>query len=311
MRTFFAILVLGLVLPLAACSGDDDGGALLFDVPDPPAGGIQIASPTFTVPGSSEVFMCMRIPYEVTEDLFIQSILGYQADGGHHSLIYYVDANSPNEEAPHECNELDMADLRFVGVGTGYGHGIAMPPGKALRVPAGKRIFIQSHYVNLEADERLVQDVLNLELTPADEVDQILGSFANVDLTFELPPGEETTRVLECSPPHEIKVPWLLPHMHEWGSHFKLEVEFAGGTTEVIYDGGWDAALRDDFPILDQEPHLTIGPDDIIRTTCTWQNTEQETMLFPKEMCASFMVYYPSETGGMLVCDETGNTFEL
>jgi hypothetical protein len=313
MRTYLAALVLFLAAPLAACTGgdDDDGSDLLFEVPDPPAGGIQIATPPFTVPGSSEVFMCMRIPYEVTEDLYIQSLTGYQAEGGHHSLIYYVDENSPNEEAPHECNELDMADLRFVGVGTGYGHGIAMPPGKVLRVPAGKRIFVQSHYLNLEAEERLVQDVLNIELTPAEQVDQVLGSYANVDLTFELPPNQETTRTIECSPPTEITVPWMLPHMHEWGSQFKLEVEFAEGGTQVVFDDGWDAALRDDFPILDFEPHLTIGPDDVIRTTCTWQNTEAQTMLFPKEMCATFMVYYPSATGSMMVCDESGDNFEL
>jgi hypothetical protein len=311
MRTCFAILVL--VLPLAACSGDGDGddGATLFDVPDPPPGGAQLVSPTFTVPAGSETFMCMRFPYEVTETMYVQSSTAYQAEGGHHSMLFYVEGSTPLIDEPHECDESDMQNLRFVGVGTGYGYGIDMPDGYVLEIPAGARLYTQSHYVNLEPEEVLVQDVINLELVPADEVTDKLGSYVNVDLTLELPPGEETTRVLNCKPPHEINIPFFIPHMHEWGSHMKLEVERAGGAIETIWDGGWDEALRDDFPILDYDPHVTVGPNDTIRTTCTWQNTEAEAMLFPKEMCATFMLYYPSEDGAMVVCDETGANFEL
>jgi hypothetical protein len=55
-------------------------------VEEPPPGGVQIVSPTFEVAATTEVFMCMRIPFEVTGDLYVQASKAWQVTGGHHAM---------------------------------------------------------------------------------------------------------------------------------------------------------------------------------------------------------------------------------
>jgi hypothetical protein len=286
----------------------DDG--IIVDVPPPPSGAKRLVTPTFQVEGGTEVVMCMRVPFEVTEDLYVNSTVAYQATGGHHSMLYYTPPGQPplNDE-PHECEGSDMSGLRFIGVGTAYGLGIALPKGMALKIPAGGKIYTQSHYLNTGSEPRMGQDVLDLMTIPAAEVEQIAGTYAEVDLSLELPANAETTRTIDCNVPIEMTVPWMFPHMHEWGFHAKLEV-VVGGVTKTVFDSDWDEALRDHFPVIEFEPHLKLTPADRIITTCTWRNTSSTPLLFPREMCATFMPFYPSATGALLACDETGKNFE-
>jgi hypothetical protein len=286
----------------------DDG--IIVDVPPAPSGAKRLVTPTFPVEGGTEVFMCMRVPFEVKEDLYVNSSLAYQATGGHHSMLYYTPPEQlPLKDEPHECEDSDMGNIRFIGVGTGDGVGISLPKGMALKIPAGAKIYTQSHYLNTGSERMIAQDVLDLITIPAAEVEQVAGAFTEVDLGLELPANAETTRKIDCTAPTEMTVPWMIPHMHELGFHIKLEI-VSNGVTSTVYETPWEEALRDHFPVVEFEPHLKLTPADRIVTTCTWRNTKSTPLLFPAEMCATFMPFYPSANGAMLACDETGKHFE-
>lgn len=309
----FACVALGAVCALG-CSDTPDGGddhddLIRDDLPEQPADAVRMVSPTFDVGSGEEVFMCMRIPHELTEDLWVIQSNAYQVEGGHHSMLFYTVGNTPVREEPHECDETDMGNVRFVGVGTADGGGITLPEGVAFKIPAGAKIFTQSHYLNLADHDIVAQDVVDLRVIPKSEVQEIAGAFTQVDLGLDLPQGEDTTRVLNCTAPMDMKVPWMIPHMHEWGLHFTLEVEI-GGERTTVYDSDWDETLRDDFPLSHFTPHLSLTPQDQIITTCTWRNTSGRRLLFPAEMCATFMAFYPSPDGALLACDETGEHFQ-
>lgn len=311
MRTLARLVGFSLLAGLAACGGAEDGASdKLVDAPDPPEGGAQVLSPRYKVPAGREVFMCMRMPFEVTQDLYVQRTTIYQVEGGHHSIVYYRTSTAPVRDEPHECDDSDMTDLRPIAIGTARGTGIELPPGIALKVPKGARLYQQSHYLNLSDREVEVQDAANLELLRADAVTDIAGMYTQVDLGFELPAGQETTRTVDCALPHAMTVPWLFGHMHEMGTHFKVEIT-QDGRTETVLDSEWEAALRDAAPKVEFSPHLALDAADRMKTTCTWRNPEPESVFFPKEMCATFAVYYPSTDGAMYVCDETGETFPL
>jgi hypothetical protein len=301
-------VILGTALS-TGCSDDGTIDPIRDDLPAPPEGGVRLISPTFTVDAGTEVFMCMRLPFEVTEDLHVNSSVAYQVQGGHHSMLYYTTGTQPMRDEPHECDDSDMSNIRFIGVGTADGVGISLPPGLALRVPKGARIYSQSHYLNASDSPIVAQDVVDLDLLTAAELEQVAGAFTQVDLGLDLPPDEDTTRVIDCTAPREMSVPWMLPHMHEQGLRFKLEVIIDGEST-TVYESDWNEALRDHFPILEFEPHLTLTTADRIRTTCTWRNTSGRRLLFPAEMCATFMPFYPSPNGALLACDENGSHFE-
>lgn len=297
-------------LALAGCSEDDGSGQpekLRADIPDPGPGGVQMISPAFEIPPGEEVFMCMRLAYSPDRDLYINSSNIYQSHNGHHTLVFYSNNSAGVDPEPHPCDGIDMTDVRIVTTGAANGAGLPMPEGVALKVPKGAEIWIQSHYINASDEVREVQDVINVETIPVEEVVDVASTFAHVDLTFVLPANQRSTRTMECSPPHEMTVPWLLPHMHEWGESFKIEIIRDG---EVFYkhEGPWFDGARNDFPVHTLETPMTIGPNDTIRTTCNWNNTLSENLLWPKEMCVTFFPFYPGD-GSLMACDETGESF--
>lgn len=319
MRCFRAAWALSVALAAAGCgsgetgettpeNGTDDG--IVFDVPAAPEGAVRLVTPTFEIEPGKEVFMCMHVPFDVKEDLYVNASIAYQPKGGHHSMLYYSPpGQEPPEDAPHECdNTSDMGNIRFVGVGTADGVGISLPGGIAMKVPAGAKLYTQSHYLNTTNERLTAQDVVDLVLIPADQVTQKAGAFTEIDLGLELPPNEETTRVVDCTAPRPMTVPWMIPHMHEQGFYFKLEV-VKDGERKTVYESAWEETMRDHFPLVHFDPHIEISPSDRIITTCTWRNTKPEPLLFPAEMCATFMPFYPSPDGALLVCDETGEHF--
>jgi hypothetical protein len=48
--------------------------------------------------------------------------------------------------------------------------------------------------------------------------------------------------------------------------------------------------------------HLAAGTR--IRQSCDWDNATDRVMIFPREMCLSFMYYFPGE-GDDIACDMT------
>jgi hypothetical protein len=304
MRSFIAFSFVAAI----GCGGGGGPELLRDDIPDPPPGGEQVVSPIFEVPAQSEVFYCMRIYHDINEELNVHSSVGYQVAGGHHVMLYYSEEAQEGGDEPHDCGGGDMGNIRFVGVGTADGIGIGLPEGIAMKLPAGVKLYSQSHYVNTTDQAIQAQDVVNLEVLQPEDVVQTAGAFTEVDLTLELPPGVGTDGVVDCTAPMDMQVPWMIPHMHEFGTHFTLEV-LRGDQTIPVYDEDWDPSFRDHFPVVEFEPHLQLTANDRIRTTCSWFNDTGETMYWPKEMCATFMSFYPSPDGALLACDEFGNHF--
>jgi hypothetical protein len=251
----------------------------------------------------------MRVPHEITQDLYVQASASYQARGGHHTMLYYVEGTTPFRDDPHECTPEDMGNVRFVGVGTADGVGITLAPGMALRIPRGARLYVQSHYVNSGTAALAARDYINLELLPRERVERIAGAFTEVDLGLDLPARTRTRRVIDCTFPAEMNIPWAIPHMHEYGAHFRLEL-VSGTNTRVLYDSDWTAALRDHFPVVNFPQELHVTPQDHLRTICDFNNTTTHRMLWPEEMCATFLVFHPSNNGALLACDSRDGHFQ-
>jgi hypothetical protein len=306
--TWFCTLAIALVA--SACGEDDPTGQpdkLRDDIPDPGPNGVQMVSPTFEVPAGEEVFMCMRLAYSPDRDLYINSSNIYQSFNGHHTLVFYSNNSAGVDPLPHRCDGVDMTDVRIVTTGAANGAGLPMPEGVALKVPKGSELWIQSHYINASDEKRTVQDVINVETIPIEEVTEVASTFAHVDLTFVLPPNQRSSRTMECKVPQEMTVPWFLPHMHEWGESFKIEI-VRDGVTRFEHEGPWFDGARNDFPVHFLETPMTLTPEDTIRTTCNWNNTLDENLLWPREMCVTFFPFYPGN-GQLLACDESGETF--
>jgi hypothetical protein len=301
-------MVAGLALP--GCGGEQAGTGPAAGPPEVDVTTVSVVSPSFEIPSGEERFMCMQVPYKAEQDLYVSQSRALQSPGGHHALLFYTQGEVGVSGEPHECTSDDMGNIRLVGVGTAAGSGISLPDGVAMKLPKGAQLWTQSHYVNTTSDTIVVQDTVELDLIDQADVEHVAGSFVQVDLGLSLPPATTTKRTMECSPPVEMNIPWILAHMHEFGAHFTIEVR-RGGEWSTLFESSWHEALRDDFPIVSMKDGLTLTPEDRIRATCEWNNTSAAAISFPSEMCATFMPHYPSTDGAMWVCDHLGNTFQL
>jgi hypothetical protein len=142
----------------------------------------------------------------------------------------------------------------------------------------------------------IARDSLEVELIDPAEVDSYAADFVINDDSFLIEPNAELTTTMICEVPQDLQLTMLLGHMHEQGSHFKLEeVDSDGNMLKVLYEEEWNASYASHPPILQHtvaEP-LTLAKGTRLRQTCSWKNTTDANLAFPTEMCIAFGYYFP------------------
>jgi len=295
------VLAAALGLALVACQASKakstSGGGGTAPTPgsvvDTPTS-LTIYTPAFTAP-SGDSYTCMYLNYSTTEELTLTSTLGHQSKGGHHILAYYAD--TPHPVSTHPCSNEEMVSLRQIGGGGADGVPIlALPEGLALKVPAGKQIVIQSHYINTSNTPINATDSVVLNKGSAASVKSYVNFFAVDDEGFQIPPNAPYSHTTECTVPSDLQIALGLPHMHELGTHFKLEIlDASGNLVNTLIDTDW-AALYASHPPVQTWPMSTpyvLKQGQRIRQTCSWNNSTSSPVLFPTEMCVGYFYYWP------------------
>jgi hypothetical protein len=254
-------------------------------------------------PGDS--FECFYTDITPDHDLFVNGSTGKQSTGGHHITVYY--ATQSVAVGHHPCDDLEMMNWRQIGAaGQEAGNGtIDLPPGVATRVPKGHQIVVQTHYINATAEPKDVQDEITVRLLEQSSVKAYATPYAMVDLGFKIPAQGVTNRTATCTMKKDFDFLLMLGHMHEHGSHYKLERLDANGTVgETLFDEDWQPSYVAHPPTkrwpLDAPLHLPAGTK--LRQTCSWKNTTTDEMDFPREMCVMFGSYLADEE--MIQCTD-------
>jgi len=293
---------------LVACGTDDatNDAAPAAAPTDPGATpktvGFQFSTGKFTVePG--DTFECFYTNTITDRQLNVQTASGKQGPGGHHLTVYYTDQKV--DPGHHKCLDQEMVALhQIAGAGSGKEGIIGLPDGYATKVPKGKQLVVQAHYIRTEPTPIEVEDIIELQTVDEKDVIQFANSFVMVDGTFNLEPHSRKKSATDCVLPRDFDLLLLLGHMHEWGMHYKLDrVDEQGKPLETLYETDWDPLYASHPPVTSYDPakplHLPKGTR--IRQTCEWQNTEEHEMAFPREMCVMFSYYIPDD--GFIICD--------
>lgn len=250
---------------------------------------------------AGESFTCIYTDTMTTKELSVLSASAVQGPGSHHLTLYYVDNKRPAGIAP--CSgTAEMADWHFV-VGAG-GQGateglIDLAEGLAVKIPAGKQLMIQTHYINTSGAELQTADTLDVKLVEPSQVKAYVGDFVVLDDTFELPAHSPHESISECVVQQETKLTMILGHMHEHGVHYKLDkVDDQGNLMETLYEYDWIASYASHPPLhkFTMENPLVFPAGTRLRQTCSWNNTSADALLFPTEMCIAFGYYFPGES---------------
>jgi hypothetical protein len=294
-----ALGILAVIAAASACGGDDggDGYTITDDMLSFETGEYEVAG--------GDAFECFYTDVVTDRELAVRGAAGEQEEGGHHITIYYTEVVKDPQH--HPCVTAEMAEWRMIGGGGDEAEAavtkLRMPEGLAIRVPAGAQIVLQSHYINL-GEPFTANDSASLELVSPGSIDSYVNQFVFNDVGFSIPPHEELESVSTCTTPADVDLIRLLGHMHEWGSYYKLErLGDDDEPVETVIEKEWDPVYTSDPDILTFEPdqpmHVAAGTR--LRQTCRWFNDTGDPILFPREMCLAYGLYYPDS--GEIFCD--------
>jgi hypothetical protein len=256
----------------------------------------------FTIqPGDN--FECFYTSTTTDRVINVQNATATQGAGGHHVTVYYTDQKVP--VGHHPCSDVEMIGLHQVAAAANGSEGIVeLPAGYATKVPAGKQMVVQAHYVSTASGPTEVNDTVALKTLDDKDVVAFANSFVLVDGSFKVPARAAASSATECTTPKDLDILILLGHEHEWGSHYKLErMDASGKSLETLYETDWEPLFMAHPPVKNFAPatplHLPKGT--ILRQTCAWKNTEDQEKAFPREMCVMFSYYVPDD--GFIQCE--------
>lgn len=294
-----------LALALGACAADDGTGVELlegFDPPAPEPGQIQIISPIIEdMPAGSDLTLCTYLPVGTSfpETLDVIDAVGYQSElGSHHGVLYMAERERPVDT--HECTDDDMVNARFLagaGGGDAGGASAPLPEGVAYRVEAGRQLMVQSHWINTTTSPIDGQVAFNLTVAEPSDDRQLAQLFTWAGTQIDVPAGEAGAASTACVVQQEMHFFLMGGHAHEHGSHVSLSYTPAGGEPEVFYDEPWQAYYAFDPPriAMTAETAMVVMPGDTLSVDCQYDNTTDDALTFPTEMCAGFGFYFPGD----------------
>ena len=156
--------------------------------------------------------------------------------------------------------------------------------------------MIQTHYINTTGAPMMVEDEVTLRLIEPSEVDDYVNDFVVLDTDFEVAAQTSGESVRTCTVQDDLNVVRLLGHQHEWGSYLKLEhIDENDELVEVLYEHDWQPSYSSAPPMNAYTPDdpLVLTAGMRLRHTCRWNNTESYPLVFPREMCLTYGLYFP------------------
>lgn len=290
-RCALSVIVLACAAASSSCGEESKP-----DDENEPDNSLTVTLPEFAItPG--ETFQCFYSDVITDKEMSVIGANGKQVEGGHHLSLYYVD--NQREPGMEECTSAEMLDWHFV-VGAGgeanSASQLALPEGLAFKIPAGKQLMVQAHYINVSGAEMTANDWIKLDLVDPSLVEDYAADFVIDDDSFEIEPHAEYTTTMTCEVPQDVQLTLLLGHMHEQGAHFTLEkVDETGKQLELIYDEDWLPQYASHPPMLSytKKDPFVLTKGTRLRQTCSWKNETDKKLLFPTEMCIGFGYYFP------------------
>lgn len=215
----------------------------------------------------------------------------------HHVLLFQAPESEPAE--PRECEPIAAGSWKMVTGWAPGGGNFELPPEAGFPVEGSTHWVVQVHYNNArglanQTDNSGYQLCETDELRPNDA-----GILAFGSMDFAIPPRSnfEVTCDYKLDEKYQgVTFFGASPHMHTQGvSIGTTRIPGGSGTPEVIFE-------QKPFRFENQEnfklDHKRVAPGDVMRTTCAWKNTTEQTIRFGEntadEMCFNFLAYYPA-----------------
>jgi hypothetical protein len=316
MQRFVAVALLAAAV--ASCSSSSGGGAgssggagvTLMSGFDPgpapdPSQGFQVVLPIVTdiEPGASDEY-CSWTDTILDHDVWINASQGFQTETGHHVVLYY--APHPQPVATRLCANEDMAEFQFSTPTTTNGDKLTLPGKLAVHLPAGAQIVVNHHYLNASATAvAQAQSAINVFYADPNVEHTESSTMAVLDSMLTVPVGASSYSV-DCTFTKEFAAWDLIPHMHAWGTHIKVQHTNSSGVHQLT-DMDWDPSYAFDLTSIettkDPSAPYMFEPGDTMHIQCDYLNNTGAQMTFGAEMCLFVGFTVDSGGTGNIACD--------
>jgi hypothetical protein len=269
--------------------------------PDPPGPGeIQIRSPAYrAIQPGEEVMLCSYLDAELNCHLDVVHFQGFLSPGGHHAILYTARQRMP--VGTHPCTPEDHYNGRFLAA-TGSDVAIqnaaqVIPPGSAFRLEGGSQLYIQTHWVNSSSRPIDGQAAFNLAVRPHDGSRMRSAMFLSGRRDLVVPPGM-STQSADCTLRDPLQFYALAGHAHKLATRVEIDLLRPDGSSQ-LHATDWkpEYFFNPPFEFYPAGRPLCMGRNDVLRVTCTWNNTTGRDVHFPAEMCLAFGFFAPASKG--------------
>jgi hypothetical protein len=263
------------------------------------------------IEAGSDITYCQYVMAPVDHDQDVLGTRGYQSAFGHHAVAFTYTpqpGDVPGSSFPCMGTEFSagsatdggakpstsLAGGAFLGAASSPSGGpppVSLPDGVAIRLNKGNGIMLNLHYLNT-GDKTIDGDaVVDLKLADPDPSRRLAAMFINVNFGFDLPPASQTTSSVDCVAQSDVEIIMMSNHMHEFGTSASTSVlRGADGSTEDLHDDPtwtYDMQFNPTYTRWEVTSPFTLHAGDAIRTSCSWKNSSDASISFPREMCIS------------------------
>ena len=250
------------------------------------------------MPAGEEGYYCAR--KTIDQDMYVDGFEAINPPGTHHTLLTMGAPGAPDGVAP--CNAATNGPLSLFGSGVGTDR-LMLPPGVALKIPAGTQLLLNLHLYNTGADVMTGLSGERVHVVPENEVSIVAESILAGTVAISIPAGQTKTTTGFCTMTGDTTLIAVAPHMHKLGVYEKVTAESSIDGDVVINDAPYDFNEQS-FHLIDPV-HMAGG--DKVQVDCTHDNTTQAAVTFGEssdsEMCFAGIYRYPA-TGNLFICSD-------
>lgn len=235
-----------------------------------------------------------KVPTHFEKDMWVQAA---ECRPGNRAVVHHIIVFAKGEKSEKRESNEGFGRIGEHISGTAPGDPpLMLPPGVAVKIPAGSDLVFQMHYTptgKVETDRSQIGFIYYKGEMPPQKVAH---TRPILNFSFEIPPGEANHEV-ESSFTFErdVTLLGLMPHMHLRGKDFLYRATYPDGKSEILlsvpsYDFNWQGSYRFNEPIkapagttIDCLAHFDNSADNRANPdptkTVTWGDQTWEEMM--------------------------------
>jgi len=238
----------------------------------------------FEVAAGTDTYRCQNFANPFGGfDVEIAEFESHMSEGSHHLILNYADSSFATGIEP--CGGLEPPTGPYTT--QAKDDTLTYPEGVAALLSGHQGLRINSHYVNTTIEPFEARITITLRRAAVGTVRA--QAFSNFTLAFNInvPPGEAGYASGSMSFSDEVRLLWVLPHMHWHGTRFTVS---AGGQP-IFETNNWET------PPYPFDPPLAIPAGQSLDYECEYFNGESVPLTFGEsattnEMCVLVAQYY-------------------